>query len=1453
MQKISRIYLGNCGYRSGWYDGLTMNLVNPDTAAPDNAILNLENGGGKTSLLSLVFSVFEPRMDRFLKHRQSSNNHFSDYFANDGLLGLVMVEWEMPGRKQGQAPYRLVVGQAVSAVAAQLQPTRVFFAFEASSTLRLEDVPGAKLSGQEALTMPDFKAWLSSTQRKEIDLWHTETQGDWVDHLRLTRGIDVDLLSLQVDFSVKEGGVDDAFLNIKSDQQFFGRFLTMTQDRAQAELVRAVVGETCDKLANRPKYEAMLAELTKLQGTLIAFDERARAYTAQKAEALGFKEDGAHAVIALQRRASQGRHEQVEHRREAEQQAEHLRLAQADETTATAGLLNLQALAHRREEERAAAAHAAALACNDQASSDLQHARAAQVQSAIDSAKLRIQEMESAAQEQAQGLEPFKVAAELAGGRLRQAFDVLITQLQAQLVELEAQDSRQAGQRKDVKDGQAHARAELNRHVQEQSRLEEQGAAYARARGRHVQDGVLLHDEEPEAGSTRHQAQQAKHEAQLMEVEQGLAENAASEAQVQSQLQRVAVERRTLAGAIANDKKFCEEGLAARDRLIRNELVRSVLETDVFEPDSAQVLTRMERFQRADQDQFSCVAVDLSRNKEQREAIGASGVAGANPDVSLTVEVLQLAGIKSAQPFKDYLAKVVPDAAEARALVMSNPGRFLGVTVASAEMDKVRALAWDGRRPFLPVMVSEHQLTADAVSVGAVTVPSFTDAGYNTAAATAVKTQLDQENGELVLKQVGLRQRLDEAGAVIAQLKAFQEKFGNGALAQAQERHAASVARESAQASEQDDLEKRRLALAGARDSLLQKRDSALKASEACARAVSQLLAFSQTAEHIDRGARNARLADLATLHGDIVERIKASEVFLETLERQQKEGVRQRASLEGQLASARREQGKVTFFCNIEEHAQAAESVDALEAAYRSAVDLFRTNEKDRLGALTVKLDLERATLSEKQAELARDYPSSTEEEMLPHLQMAAGYLDTLQVRLNAAQEAKGSSKAHLEQSKRTGDQWRQKNRSAVVTPELAALSDEEADAEQVRMQTLLVQAADRARAAEAARNAAYRAAEDAGRSAQQDDGLVARLTDSMQFRGMVDPEVIRAEAQSMEVTLPLRSAIELDTDANAQVSTLVRAYSEARDGQSKSADLAQRAHRALMSALSRPDLRSNFPALVARLEANDFEASCARSTQLANGLEDNLASVRSDIDEMQPRFEMGLTELYNLTESSVALLASAVKIKVPLTAPYVGGKPVLKLKASFISSSGEAKQARRQAVKEYLDELIKDSRVIPATGADLVACVLMRIANDKPGLSILKMVRNEADQYVAFDRITNSGGEGVMMALFLYTVITQLRAETMASVHKSGGGPLVMDNPFAKATSPKMWEAATLLANAMGVQLIFTTAIQDYNTLGEFPSMIRLRRAGQNSKTGREHLEQIRHVFRGAEEAVI
>lgn len=104
----------------------------------------------------------------------------------------------------------------------------------------------------------------------------------------------------------------------------------------------------------------------------------------------------------------------------------------------------------------------------------------------------------------------------------------------------------------------------------------------------------------------------------------------------------------------------------------------------------------------------------------------------------------------------------------------------------------------------------------------------------------------------------------------------------------------------------------------------------------------------------------------------------------------------------------------------------------------------------------------------------------------------------------------------------------------------------------------------------------------------------------------------------------------------------------------------------------------------------------------------------------------------------------------------------------------------------------------------------------------------------------------------MFLYLLISQLRADTQARAKRGGGGPLILDNPFAKVQTRALIDAQRLLAKEIGVQLVFFTANADYNILSGFRRVIRLRKSGANSMTNRSHIEMVSAVFEDFSESV-
>ncbi len=325
-----------------------------------------------------------------------------------------------------------------------------------------------------------------------------------------------------------------------------------------------------------------------------------------------------------------------------------------------------------------------------------------------------------------------------------------------------------------------------------------------------------------------------------------------------------------------------------------------------------------------------------------------------------------------------------------------------------------------------------------------------------------------------------------------------------------------------------------------------------------------------------------------------------------------------------------------------------------------------------------------------------------------------------------------------------------------------------------------------------------------------------------------------LRLTAAGQDVA-QLQSRFLLEVDASAQVTGLIQAFNSRATAYTKAEKAARTLFESLKTAAQAPEFVQVEPDLAVQMRSNAFESAVDDIQRLSAELTERIAAVESNLSDMAKDFEAAAEELHSLTQVATSTLTSATRKAVPAGAPYVGGKTVLKMRSHLSSISADD---RRRVLHHYLDRLI-ESGIIPAKGSDLAAEALLALNGKALGLQVLKMVIEESQQYVAMDKITNSGGEGVVMAMFLYLVISQLRSDMQVREQKAGGGPLILDNPFAKATTPALWKAQRMLANAMGVQLIFATAVQDYNTLGEFGKFVRLRRAGQNTKTRRWHLE--------------
>lgn len=1428
MQKITRIYVGNYGIDMAWYDGITFDLTDPDDKAPTDTIINLENGGGKTTLLSFIFSCFETSQERFLKHIQNKNHRFGQYFAKDGLPGIVLIEWLMPARVAGGAPYRLVTGQAVALKpnAERDEVDRVFFSFEAAQGLALEAVPAPKLSMAPVTSMGEFARWMHEAHKMSPDFFHTRTQSDWQKHLRDERLIDVEMLQLQVNFSAQEGGIDTGFLSFTSEPEFVRRFFELTLDAERSAAVRLAVVNTCDKLSRKPHFQQCLNELSKVRARLTHFDEMARAYAAARQAQEDAVRQGSGLTLSLQalsRERAQAAGELAA--RAAEQETLASQSSQAASQCASDGL-TLTALHYLQRKERAQAGASQAGQRLDGARARHTHVKAAQARSEIDALDAKIAQLESMSAQASEQLDPWRDSAQKQGALLRRALFEKETLLGQQAQSQSALEAAAQKSQKDLNEALASLSGQEQPLLREQAAIDAAESAGAAAKEQLLREGKLEPEETCAAAASRYEslARDKRSTEQQLRARVGPLE-ALEQACTDAIRKEAADASRLLAGAEHHDR-FVAEGQAEREHLAQLSILRQAAEAQVADPDSAALVPALDRLIQAGESEVAQCDVRLAALRSSKAAIVETGVSGASRDVNEVVARLREMGVRSARPFNTYLAEALPDADKARALVASNPARFLGVCVAPAELDKARGVLERPLQLVAPVMVSITALEGSLVEADRLVLPAADDAAFNCAAAALHLTQLDARLSTEEERRGLFAQRQREALAGRQRLQTYCARFGGGALEHA---HAESQ-RLNGQARAAAGREQEAQSQAAAhRKSLEAARSEAQACAQAAARAQEDGRAIERFARDHEapRAARLARLdsalAELDALDGErrrmaaeLLECAQAEKAaFCSKHEYQTEQG--QRATERGAIKHVRKD------FDAAQHLADHPQELAVLRALYEDAAKAYESESKSRLGVVHVMQEAARNERIEKAQAFAQAFPGIKTADFGPYLGA-----DFAAVLATAEQEERAAA-----------DAWRlMDNACAVAVSEhVSYLKAHKAIAPaNAAMLALSEQALEQAiGAAEQGQRLAAAAALAARGEAARCKELARRARDTA--KSALDTAGALRASLSLPELLDAES-LGLEEDTVAQANQVIADFqSKARtvEGARKKA---YKAFDALRSAEAMAALEKVEPAIAMALIRNDFDAACADSVRLLEGIEERIATTQFSLDGMSADFENCVGELANLVNGAITLLNSATtNKKVPVGAPYVGGKAILKMRARFHELGQDV---RRQHLRSYLDTLI-DTNTVPANGPELVAQALLRIHGKSLGLQMLKMVPDERLQYVAVDKIQNSGGEGVVMAMFLYMLINQLRSETQAKLKKAGGGPLILDNPFAKATTPTLWKAQRMLAQAMDVQLIFATALPDYNTVGEFGQFVRLRKAGKNTKTGRWHLQAV------------
>ena len=261
MYELSRVRLHAVGPRGARYQDVTLDLRRDALGRPSPAtILFLENGGGKTVLVRLIFSVILPGRRQVVG--TTTSKVLEKYvLAND--VAHVAIEWR--DTRSGQL---LVTGKAsewqghvVSADSSRL--TERWYTLRPGATLSLDTLPFTR--DGRIVSLAGFYEALAEAGKVDAALqvvWE-RNHGDWTSHLDSLR-LDPELFSYQRKMNAGEGEAADAF-TFKTDEAFVEWLLTAIIPDEEPRSLGEVVSEYAVSLASRGE---LMAERDFVQGAL---------------------------------------------------------------------------------------------------------------------------------------------------------------------------------------------------------------------------------------------------------------------------------------------------------------------------------------------------------------------------------------------------------------------------------------------------------------------------------------------------------------------------------------------------------------------------------------------------------------------------------------------------------------------------------------------------------------------------------------------------------------------------------------------------------------------------------------------------------------------------------------------------------------------------------------------------------------------------------------------------------------------------------------------------------------------------------------------------------------------------------------------------------------------------------------------------------------------------------
>ncbi|CCH29399.1 hypothetical protein ABZ816_39930 [Actinosynnema sp. NPDC047251] len=300
---------------------------------------------------------------------------------------------------------------------------------------------------------------------------------------------------------------------------------------------------------------------------------------------------------------------------------------------------------------------------------------------------------------------------------------------------------------------------------------------------------------------------------------------------------------------------------------------------------------------------------------------------------------------------------------------------------------------------------------------------------------------------------------------------------------------------------------------------------------------------------------------------------------------------------------------------------------------------------------------------------------------------------------------------------------------------------------------------------------------------------------------------------------------------------------YGELRRATAVAQKVAQDAHRALRTHAERLDQRardSRFESLSiparTQIPGVGLSAMADHAAEWAQQLRPRLRSLTDDLEQVDRHRSVIIERLTAIVDGALRRLRTAQRLsKLPRGLGDWTGLEFLRIGCTPVEGDLLAHQ-----LGLVLDDAVERHKTNGKR--DGLGVVLRAVRAAVPKGFKVTMLKPDAVLRAERVRISEvrdvfSGGQHLTAAIILYCTMAALRANNQGRTRHHHSGVLFLDNPIGRASAGYLLDLQRGVAAALGVQLVYTTGLFEEEALGGFPLIVRLRNDA-DLRAGRKYL---------------